>query len=246
MTRLTLKAALTCMLLIESSNAFMVPSGKAHGIHSRLYESEASFQDDFVDKQKKVSGNNKRDVEEPSVQDYLKHQREVFDDMSEFFNSDEATPPEVEPILFYLVKKTLAQTIEGKEEKKVSLLDVGCGTGALFPWYLKAADELGIELDIKGLDLSPKMTMHANENGKKLIGDGGKHSIQCETGDFVEKVMGIDFCEKSLIGFDSGVTNDDTSVYRGVFDAVMINACVSFCVSECFNFSSHFIFKLAS
>jgi len=187
---------------------------------------ESSFEDDFIDKQKTVSSSNKQDAATQSIGRHLKHQREVFDDLSEFFSSEEATPPEVVPVLRYLVKKMLQTMMQGKrDDEKYHVLDVGSGTGALFPFYLQAADEEGIQLEIKGIDLSPKMTECAAQNGKKLVQDSGKHSIQCETGDFVQKIMGVEYCKETLTGFGNGVVDDSTNAFRGEFDAVVINAC---------------------
>ena len=39
-----------------------------------------------------------------TVQNHLKRQRELFDNLSEFFDSDDATPDEVKPLLSYLMK----------------------------------------------------------------------------------------------------------------------------------------------
>jgi len=194
-------------------------------------------QEDFVEKQRKVSSSNESETDSlPTIQTYLDHQRAVFDDMSEFFNSEEATLPEIEPILDYLVKKALSQSRDSQQQKEedgskevLKVLDVGCGTGALFSSYVKAANELGIELDIKGVDLSPKMVSCALINGKKLVQQDEKHVIDCEMGDFVQKVLGVESPAASLIGFDGGVMDVDVEGgaegFRGVFDVCVINAC---------------------
>ena len=224
---------------MELSAAFVVTS-KAKLVTS-LHESSSSFQDDFIDKQKSVSDDAKDSglsaTSTTSIQDYLNHQQECFDEMSGFFNSDEATPPEVVPVLKFLVQKALVESMKGKgvdDEKKLNILDVGCGTGALFSTYLEVADELGIELDITGLDLSPKMVDFATENSKKLLKDSAndKHSIAIENGDFVQKILGVEISNEILTGFDHGVIDDATSPYRGKFDAVMINACVRVSLCE--------------
>jgi SAM-dependent methyltransferase len=227
----SLTGIISTVALMEFSTAFVLTS-KVKPIMTRLHEVESSYQDEFIDKQKAVSsGTENTSTESESsltIQSYLKHQQKCFDDMSDFFNSDEATPPDVVPVLKLLVKKALVESTEGKDDKKLSILDVGCGTGALFSTYLEVADDLGIELDITGLDLSPKMIEFATENVNKLLeeeGDG-KHSIACETGDFVQTILGVEICNEALTGFDHGVVNEFTSEYRGMFDAVMINACV--------------------
>ena len=203
------------------------------GITSRL----KSSQEDFVEKQKKVSSSNEGETDpSPSIRSYLDHQRAVFDDMSDYFNTEEATLPEIEPILDYLVKKALIQSsssissdlqnnTEEESKKVLKVLDVGCGTGALFSSYIKAADELGITLDIKGVDLSPKMISYAQENAKMLVQqDDDKHAIDCEMGDFVQKVLGVENSPATLVGFDGGVV-EGTEGFRGTFDLCVINAC---------------------
>lgn len=223
------------MALTGSCEVF-APISTSHGISKvTTIMKESSFQEEFVDKQKSVSANNAKDAVTDAVENHLDHQKAVFDDMSDFFNSDEATPPEVVPVLNYLVKTALEQCIANQvlEEdddgsiRKVKVLDIGCGTGALFDFYIKAANELGVELDITGLDLSPKMVDFANENAKALLeSNDGEHSILCKSGDFVNSVMGIGgSVNESLVGFENGVMNDDTTEYRNQFDMVMINAC---------------------
>eukprot|EP00979_Chaetoceros_neogracilis_P015563 scaffold6156_cov243-Chaetoceros_neogracile.AAC.4 len=202
------------------------------GITSRL----KSSQEDFVEKQKKVSSSNEGETDpSPSIRSYLDHQRAVFDDMSDYFNTEEATLPEIEPILDYLVKKALIQSsssissdlqnnTEEESKKVLKVLDVGCGTGALFSSYIKAADELGITLDIKGVDLSPKMISYAQENAKMLVQqDDDKHAIDCEMGDFVQKVLGLENSPATLVGFDGGVV-EGTEGFR---DSVVTAASTS-------------------
>eukprot|EP00581_Thalassiosira_minuscula_P005835 CAMPEP_0183745716 /NCGR_PEP_ID=MMETSP0737-20130205/66386_1 /TAXON_ID=385413 /ORGANISM="Thalassiosira miniscula, Strain CCMP1093" /LENGTH=555 /DNA_ID=CAMNT_0025981395 /DNA_START=35 /DNA_END=1702 /DNA_ORIENTATION=+ len=246
--------------LAELSTAFIATSKLQSSPHpqsqSKVLLDESNnnnnfeFEDGYIEKQKMVSSDTTAATVEASpsspIQDYLKHQQECFDEMSHFFNSEEASPPEVQPLLRYLVKRALLDASdngnvddEEKEtmtkKKKLKILDVGCGTGALFSTYLEVADELELSLDITGLDLSPKMVEFANENSKRLMverndgGDDGKdpgeHSVECVTGDFVQLILGVERSEETLTGFDHGVVDESTSKYRGVFDAVMINAC---------------------
>ncbi len=206
----------------------------------------SSFQDGFIEKQKTVSEVESKLTPASAIHDHLKHQQECFDKMSDFFNSDEATPPDVVPVVSFLVKNALKDVLSFKDpdgepdenkdddddadqsKKRLAILDVGCGTGALFSTYLEAADELGVGLDITGLDLSPKMIHFATQNAKALIdASSSSHVINCKEGDLIQQTLGVELCKEVLTGFDHGVVNDATSNYRGKFDAVMINACVS-------------------
>jgi hypothetical protein len=218
----------------------------------RRMQHDSSFQDELIGKQKQVSMNYDENQDDnlvdqqvsatSVVEKHLDQQQKVFDEMSQFFDSEEATPPEVEPVLDYLVKKALVQCIENKEQqddndddekegeeqvmKRVKIMDVACGTGALFPSYIKAAEELGIVLDIRGIDLSPQMTKFAIQNGQRLVEKlNGRHSVECyDAGDFVQLVMGMNQCEESVIGFDYGCVKGKEDV-REMFDVCVMNAC---------------------
>jgi Methylase involved in ubiquinone/menaquinone biosynthesis len=223
----------------------------------RMQERDSSsFQDELVGKQKQVSRSCKEEEKDDStasqgtttsnsVEKHLNLQQKVFDEMSQFFDSEEATPLEVEPVLDYLVKKALVSCLQNKKQDKVGkeeeierikIIDVACGTGALFSSYIKAAEELGggkVELDIRGIDLSPQMTKFAIQNGKALMEKyNGRHSIEClEAGDFVELIMGKKECQESVIGFDYGQIkgtssgSSNTENVREEFDVCVMNAC---------------------
>lgn len=219
--------ALIFTFLFEDSASFSVG---LKAFHVKVPKLMSSFSDDFIEKQKGVSSQklNTSKGKRESLEEHLKHQKDVFDDMAEFFNSGEASAPEIEPALDYIVDKVLRQMMSESSETKYNILDVGSGTGALFPHYLNAADRLGIQLNITGIDLSDKMTSFARENTEKLIsGDTRrqKHSIECVTGDFIESIMGHKISQKDITGFSTGVVNEITGKYREKYDAVVINAC---------------------
>lgn len=201
------------------------------GTNSLLHSTPA-FEDGFVEMQKKVSDTKRNQNSEsappagtPTDEDaetHLNHQREVFDEMSAFFDSPEATPEDVRPSLRYIVQRALRQMVGGRDGGRFRVLDVGCGTGALFPFYVEAADGMGIELDIVGLDLSEKMAECANVNARRMTEESGKHSVRCRVGDFVETVMGEKVCKESFVGFGGKGMDED---FDETFDAVVINAC---------------------
>lgn len=198
-----------------------------------------------------------------TVQNHLKRQRELFDNLSEFFDSDGATPDEVKPLLSYLMKKVLSEmsdshargitryntrqresrkgdddAISDKDpSKEFRILDVGCGVGALFPFYVEQAQLLDMKLHIVGLDLSPNMISRAEENAQKLLEDTGTtdtHTIEFRNGDFVQMLLGEEYeaivadeTSSSIIGYnDYSVALDEQVVeHREQYDAVVINAC---------------------
>ena len=197
-----------------------------------------------------------------SSYEHLNHQQEMFDNLASFFDSNESTPEEIKPILSYILHSILCDMIhcyesgvkrqqqrrqqrqqqkETTEEQyykkqQFKILDVGCGTGALFPFYIQQANKLDIELDIIGVDLSPKMIEYAIKNANHLLENDmeqkKKHSFNFVVGDFVELIMGKEYQQsiindnnEDVIGFDFGTVNEETSQYRGQFDAVVINAC---------------------
>jgi ubiquinone/menaquinone biosynthesis C-methylase UbiE len=139
-----------------------------------------------------------------SLATYLQHQQAVFDEMSNFFASDDATPPQVVPAM-----KHLAHCILKRNENTptTKLIDVGCGTGALFPFYLEAAKTLHIGgLQITGVDLSPKMAALARQRAENLLQSNSDHSITVTDSDFVTLME----------------TNDE---HRNAYDVVVANAC---------------------
>lgn len=258
------------------------PAYHLHHLHSQQHQqqmttmksksSEEIFEEQIVTLQKEKSGllnkdtdagadadaNTKKGDQEEDVEQHLIRQKKLFDDMSTFFNSDEATPEEVKPLLSYIMNQVLVDMMTCHEDgvhrfnqrkgfndddsddnenkkkigKEFKILDVGCGVGALFPFYLEQANTLGIDLNIVGVDLSSKMIQYAKENSDKMLllekenGNGNQHSFDFVNGDFVQKLLGQGYIpDKSIIGFGDGVVNEETEVYRGQYDAVVINAC---------------------
>ena len=189
-----------------------------------------------------------------SLSDHLAHQRDTFDSLADFFDSEEATPDDVRPILQSLVGRSLARMLEcqdsvedgdekdngGADKTSTSeyhILDIGCGVGALFPYYVEAADAMDIRLKVTGIDLSPKMTALAKSNADGLMavekeeeesgeaeasGAAPRHTFDVVTGDFVELLLGTDYYE---LNDGVGYENDDTNKYRSMYDAVVVNAC---------------------
>lgn len=193
--------------LLKRSTAFSVrphPERRAIAFATRLSSSSsgALSPDDFIEMQKTTSNATAipSDYDEEA---YLNHQQQVFDEMSDFFGSDDATPPEVVPVMRHLAYSILSNF---RNEPTTKLMDVGCGTGALFPFYLEAARDLNTTLEITGVDLSPKMAALARQRADTLLEKYNENSITVLDSDFVTFMK-------------------EQEDYRDSYDAVVANAC---------------------
>ena len=214
------------------------------------------------------SSSSPNSTKSSSLNQHLQHQKQMFDNLSSFFNSYDATPPEVQPLLSFIIQRVLHNIIQSYDNqrnriqirkgnkdseatggdkiimKQMKILDVGCGVGALFPFYLQEANKLNVTLDIVGVDLSSNMIKYAKDNSNSLLlemksnncdDNDVKHDFNFEQGDFVQMVMGEGYGQNNynegkndmneIVGFDFGIVNYQTSKHRGQYDAVVINAC---------------------
>mmetsp|Transcript_16807 Transcript_16807/g.24964 ORF Transcript_16807/g.24964 Transcript_16807/m.24964 type:complete len:401 (+) Transcript_16807:213-1415(+) len=206
--------------------------------------------DEFVEMQQKLSSSIKKKsnygdqygeetTSNTNLLQFLQHQAEVFDEFSSFFNSSEACPPEVQPLLHFIVSKFLTQIRQNKkstdqnEEETYKIVDVGCGTGVLFPFFMSIAHDMSlkeklendIKLQIMGVDLSSKMIQCAQERVKSLIAaptEGGvdqKYNFELVANDFVSLIL--DNSDGDSDVNEAGGTNG----HVGKYDGVMVNAC---------------------
>jgi len=167
----------------------------------------------------------------------LRRQKELFDEMAPFFASPEAIPtPQLVAVHQHLADRVIGLIGKGttNRRRRIRILDAGCGTGAMFPYLLRAAkaaaagssssssyDGGGVRLalDVVGVDLSPKMTELARTYARQVLeeyyndgnddegdGDGNdsRHTIQVVASDLMEYY-----------------TEDGSPL----FDAVVANAC---------------------
>jgi riboflavin kinase len=119
----------------------------------------------LVARQKEASqGVNNQAFE--NEKDFLKHQKQVFDELSDIFATGDTVPLKLVPIYKHLAKQIL--TLTAKKDR-LRILDVACGTGALFPYLIEAASPVGV--DLTGVDISPKMAEGARESAHALQTD---------------------------------------------------------------------------
>ena len=159
------------------------------------------FEREFAQKQKATSSFTTKSAATiiGNKADYTQHQASVFDEMAPFFASEDAIPADVIPILEDMAAAMITRAIQLRKTREsrparpvpeedngvYRILDVGCGTGALFPFYILAANAQNVTVQIQGLDLSPKMAEWARAKATKLLDTGAnkKHSISVEVGD---------------------------------------------------------------
>jgi SAM-dependent methyltransferase len=190
-----------------------------------------------------------------SPQQHLDHQQKVFDTMSSTFYQMEEDEQRVQPVLKHVTKRAIQQMMEsiqeGQDKRKTTtqgnhnattlqgggqvyqLLDVGCGTGSLFPHLLQAAKDAKIRFHLTGVDLSPKMIEYATIHAENLLDDfPSGFQFDFEAMDFVQMVMGSSGYDCGgddglVTGYDNnkGPVDDTTMKHRGKYDAVLFNSC---------------------
>ncbi|CAJ1359302.1 unnamed protein product [Effrenium voratum] len=91
---------------------------------------------------------------ESKLAEHNQYQAKTFDEKSDFFASEKATPASVEPKLRRIACSCRLET------PGTTLLDVGTGTGALLPFFQEAGVDLA---QVVGVDLSAGMLGFAKE-----------------------------------------------------------------------------------
>jgi riboflavin kinase len=99
---------------------------------------------------------------------FVRHQQRVFDEMANTFASGELVPTELHPVYQQLAQKII---ITESSSSLLRILDVACGTGALWPFLAQVASTNNVTLDITGIDLSPKMVEYASQRADQLFQD---------------------------------------------------------------------------
>jgi len=172
-----------------------------------------------------------------TAQDFLQLQKDTFDRIADWFaDTQQAIPDELLPI-YQAMAQTILQTavqtrpqpVEGEtvqplpdeqQEPKFRLLDVACGTGALFPFYLQAADDLSLSMDITGVDLSKKMVEFADARLSDILSASSSSDVTTHT---------IRVLESDILQYNGQNDRNDNNAndiqQPKLFDAIVANAC---------------------
>ena len=167
-------------------------------------------------------------------QDFLSLQRQTFDDMADWFASGQGIPDELIPIYQYLTRSILDSyrsslpPLDRQEDDKeseplltdsnqpVRILDVACGAGALWDFLLRTKDD-NLDLDITGVDLSPKMVQVAQTKADTILSDktlaGPQTTIRVVESDI------LDYCAT-----DKSSSDENEKEISGSYDVVISNA----------------------
>jgi riboflavin kinase len=183
---------------------------------------------------------------------FVEHQRRVFDGMAGWFASDEAIPSGLRPAYRHLANRILRAAIDSRSPREAAappdseaqprqkrrqrralrLLDVGCGTGALFPFLREAVKlwndghEAGaVQLRVTGVDLSPNMIAEARDKYRDWLkpaqGDDDNNDEEGDDDVILEDLIASDVLEYAPLPED--VYGD--SAEPKLFDVIVLNAC---------------------
>lgn len=177
------------LAVFSHARAFLRPAARRHTF--RVFSTFGS--QDFIEKQRRTSASAGAGT------DHYEHQVAVFDELSEWFASEDAVPDDLVPVYRSMVtlmlettRSSIAAGLEKRRAQNVTeeelsstmrVLDVATGTGVFWPYLLEAADALDVKLDIQAVDLSPKMVEQAKTRATEL---SGPHSIAVEVANVEE------------------------------------------------------------
>ena len=157
-----------------------------------------------------------------SEAEHLLHQKRVFDEMSEFFATKQTIPEELLPVYRHLAGQIwdCVGPKNDDDDSTIRILDVACGTGALFSFIMEQ-DKAQIEengsdcsrrrrLEITGVDLSPQMVAAARKHAATLV------SSSCDT-------TAIEVVESDILQYNPHAAGGTAN--NQIFDVIIVNAC---------------------
>lgn len=99
--------------------------------------------------------------------------------------------------------------------KALRILDVGCGTGQMFRYYLQAAASMRLKLDIIAIDLSLQMVQSARRSAEEALDESPSSSISVLEREFTE-------CRSPS---NETKRNDANWSDNHIYDGILINRC---------------------
>lgn len=169
-------ALIVSFTLRRQSAAFRIDTRPFYRGACRL----ASQRDDdaFINRQKNIGANTKIQ----SASDHLELQKKVFNEMSDTFASKETITDDLIPIYEDLADQIARPLLKSQPNTThFRLLDVACGTGALFPFLAKKFHSL----DLVGVDVSPRMVQGALQYAQEVIQEHSNTEINVVESDFL-------------------------------------------------------------
>eukprot|EP00523_Entomoneis_sp_CCMP467_P018528 CAMPEP_0168824452 /NCGR_PEP_ID=MMETSP0726-20121227/11100_1 /TAXON_ID=265536 /ORGANISM="Amphiprora sp., Strain CCMP467" /LENGTH=525 /DNA_ID=CAMNT_0008877451 /DNA_START=5 /DNA_END=1580 /DNA_ORIENTATION=- len=176
--------------------------------------------DEFVEKQADVSSRLGSNISSSSTMidrsEFVKHQAiPVYDTLANRIIDN------------LLGERRAAFEDESNEEEKdcrmepFRILDVACGTGALWPFLMRQADQRNMTLHIQGVDLSSNMVDYGKQHSLLLFNNefnDSRHEIQTDCTDVMDYHAPT---QKEAVDGDDSATIEKALLY----DAVICNAC---------------------
>jgi SAM-dependent methyltransferase len=126
-----------------------------------------SDSDQFIEKQRRLSNTLKNDnsdrIETEAA--HLHHQKQVFDGMASTFASGATISKDLIPAYQQIAKSVVVGTATGDD---LRIMDVACGSGALWPFILEESVSIGLKVNVVGVDLSATMVAAAKSLGNEI------------------------------------------------------------------------------
>lgn len=172
-------------------------------------------EDEMIARQKEAKALDDRVGSEA---EHLLRQRRVFDEMSNFFATKQTIPDELLPVYRHLASQiwdciaSADDDEDSGDETTIRILDVACGSGALFSFLLEQQNNAQSganrrRLEITGVDLSPEMVAAARKHA---------HALLSSSPDSTK----IEVVESDVLQY---TPNKADSTH--LFDLIIVNAC---------------------
>ncbi|GAX28015.1 riboflavin kinase [Fistulifera solaris] len=159
MKRLQILALACSSLTLRRHSAAFILEAKRFYRRDRVWFTSQRDDDAFIRRQKAAGANTKIQ----SAVEHVELQKKVFNEMSDAFASGSTLSDDLLPVYEYLADQIARRF--NTTTTPVRILDVACGTGALFPFLASRFDSL----DLVGVDVSPNMVQGAQQFAQKIM-----------------------------------------------------------------------------